>query len=184
MGHWLRFGTALAWLLVVLLVGYYLGLISVPGAKRETLQDIQEDYLAATISSDCAVAGEDPEVCEEIGRTVLRHSAKFGVSAKQIFKGGLTLVPKGYERGMYLRYLWWAQKESESWDAVLDTALKVTKEAGGLAPLGCATHYIRAPRDTDSYAQPEDAANTIRRTMTSEGRYKDKGKTEFFCPKE
>jgi hypothetical protein len=184
MGRWmLKLAHALAWLAVVVLVGYYFGMVSMPGSQQ-TLQDVQVDYLAAIITSDCTVSGEDSEVCEEIGRTALRHSARFSASSKQIFKGGLTLVPVGHKRGLYLRQLWFVKREADSWHASVDTARKVIDEAKGLVPPGCATHYIRAPRRTDSSAQPEKAKQSIRATMTSVGRYKNKGHTEFFCPKE
>ena len=170
-------------LAIVLLIGNFLGFVPLPWPEKHgTLEEVQVEYLAAIMTSDCVVQGEDPEVCKEVGRTALRFRADNGKSPEQIFKGGLTLVPLGYKRGIYLRWLRYVRGEAPDWQAVLDAAHEIDKEANGKKPPGCATHYIRASRRTDDYAQPDDAKATLKSTMKSVGRYKKLGVTEFLCP--
>lgn len=157
------------------------------------LTEAEEKCLVATIHADARKADDsDSEVRKEIARTVIRYAHKFRRDICDVFRDGLTLVPEGYSRPSFFgipsfagRYVWYIQT-AEASDSSWNSDLSLVK---GLArPVeGCATHYIRGPRDTDRSSQPEAARERIRKDMLSVGHARVDGKevgvAEFFCPK-
>lgn len=179
---------AVAVLLVVLLLGYYIGYIRIPVFEKK-LSDLEAECVVAAIHADARWAGDvDLAVRREIGRAVLRHARVYRRDACDVFRLGLTLVPPGFERwNPYFRTESYVRNSLEateaSWKSDLQLVGELVKEGGN----GCATHYLRKSRKSDWLAQSESAREAMRKTMKSVGRAKEDGKgigvAEFFCPR-
>lgn len=181
----------LAWLGIVVLLGYYSGYIRISVLER-SLSELEKECIVATIHSDARWAGDVEEaVRREIARTVIRHAREYRRDVCDVFRLGLTLVPPGYKRltpGYFRseRYVRNSLEATEaSWKSDLQLVEQVLKEKGAN---GCATHYVRKSRMSDFIAQSSLARTEMRATMRSVGKArsadgKEVGDAEFFCSK-
>lgn len=187
--------------MIIIYVAYFLaensmGLIKPPHIElgtKDKLKEEEEKCLVATIHADARKADDsDSEVRKEIARTVIRYASKFRRDICDVFREGLTLVPQGYSRpsffgipsfvGRYVSYIETVEATDSSWNSDLSLVRGLARPVKG-----CATHYIRGPRATDTSSQPEAARERIRKEMVSVGHAqaddKEVGAAEFFCPK-
>ena len=191
----------IAILLILIFIAYIAkenshGLITIPildssPARRLTVEE--EKCLVAAIHADARQADDsDSAVRQEIARTVIRYAQEFRRDICDVFTDGLTLVPQGYSRptllgmpifwGRRVPYVQNVEASNASWNSDLLLVRDLARPVEG-----CATHYIRAPRVTDRFSQPESARELMRREMRSVGHARADGKevgaAEFFCPK-
>ncbi len=177
-------------LLIVVLIGYYMGYIRIPVFEK-SLSELEKECVVAAIHSDARWAGDvDDAVRREVARTIIRHARVNRRDICDVFRLGLTLTPPGYKRLIpgYFRTEKYIRNSLEateaSWKSDLQLVDDVLKEKNGD---GCATHYLRKPRWSDMIAQSGKVRDVMRSTMRSAGRAKNSagqlvGEAEFFCP--
>lgn len=180
--------TALFWLTIVVLIGFYMGWVKLPVLEK-SLSEHESECLVAAIHADARWAGDgDLAVRRDIALTVMRHAKTFKRDVCDVFRSGLTLIPEKYTRwNLYYRTEKYIRNSLEATEASWKSDLQLVQQLQKSPTTGCATHYVRKPRKSNWLAQSEGARAEIRSKMQSVGRAqqdgKEVGEAEFFCPK-
>ncbi len=179
-------------LVIIALGGHLWGSWKLPFIGKQ-LSDLEVECIAGSITSDARYPGDiDVEVRRAVADAVVAYSEKYKTDICDVFKKGLTLVPRGFVRKQfgvtvpYFRAVGYIRNSAEYSESAWLSDLEIAKESRGKLGLlrGGATHYIRAPRKSDWIAQPPEAANLIETTLKPKGRARrgseEVGKARFF----
>ncbi|NBV77348.1 hypothetical protein EBR66_04255 [bacterium] len=175
-----KYGAILA---IVLAVGHAFGIWKLPFVGKQ-LADHEVECIAGAITSDARYPGDlDVEVRRAVADAVVSYSEKYKTDICDVFKKGLTLVPRGFVRKKlgvplpYFRDVRYIRNSAEYSEAGWLADLEIAKESRGKLGLlhGGATHYARSPRISDWIAQPKEAVAEIEAKMKLLGRAKRGG---------
>lgn len=174
--------------LTALLVGYYLGLVTVPKwlQSDKPRTELETECLAAAIVADATLRGESIPVRRAVGEATVRHAeTPRKLDICDVFENGDTLTAPGYRRLITYagRSRGYVQREvgEAGWKAAMEMARDILAKP---LPQGCATVYVRHNwvRWSDvGLGQSPLAVSRIRSTMKL---VKNElgGHVEFYCP--